>query len=108
MSIKSILTATYQTILQWPKRRLIKALESLKTKYIELEAQANKLKEENAKLKQKIEQEKIQATNKQVNKPSSKQVEWEKGCSKGKDKGKKKLKKRILNRNILCQKMKKT
>ncbi|RZB36783.1 MAG: hypothetical protein SRB2_01862 [Desulfobacteraceae bacterium Eth-SRB2] len=94
MSIKSILLATYQTLLKWPKPRLIKALESLKTKHIELEAQVNKLKEENAKLKQKLEQEKIQATNKQVNKPSSKQAEWEKGCSKGKDKSKKKRKRR--------------
>ncbi|RZB36809.1 MAG: hypothetical protein SRB2_01888 [Desulfobacteraceae bacterium Eth-SRB2] len=94
MSIKSILIATYQTLLKWPKPRLIKALESLKTKHIELEAQVNKLKEENAKLKQKLEQEKIQATNKQVNKPSSKQAEWEKGCSKGKDKSKKKRKRR--------------
>ena len=94
MSIKSILIATYQTLLKWPKRRLIEALESLRIRYAELEAQVNKLKKENAKLKQQLEQEKIQATNKQVNKPSSKQAEWEKGGSKGKDKGKKKRKKR--------------
>jgi len=94
MSIKSILIATYQTLLKWPKERLIKALESLKIRYAKLEAQVNKLKKENAKLKQQLEQEKIQATNKQVNKPSSKRAEWEKGCSKAKDKGKKKRKKR--------------
>jgi len=92
MSIKSILIATYLTLSKWPKRRLIQALERLRTRYTELEAQANKLKEENAKLRQQLEQQKIQATNKQVNKPSSKQAEWEKDSSK--DKGKQKRKRR--------------
>jgi len=90
MSIKDILIATYLTLLKWPKRRLIKALESLRTSYTELESQVDKLKEENAKLKQQLEQDKIKETNKQANKPSSKQAEWEKGGSK--DKGKKKRK----------------
>ena len=92
MSIKSILIATYLSLSKWPKWRLIQALERLRTRYAELEARANKLKEENAKLRQQLEQQKIQATNKQVNKPSSKQAEWEKGSSK--DKGKKKSKRR--------------
>ena len=92
MSIKDILKATYLKLLNWPKRKLIKALESLRTSYTELESQVAKLKEENAKLKQQLEQEKIKETNKQVNKPSSKQAEWEKGGSK--DKGKKNRKKR--------------
>jgi transposase len=92
MSIKSILIATYLTLSKWPKRRLIQALERLRTRYTELEARANKLKEENAKLRQQLEQQKIQATNKQVNKPSSKQAEWEKDSSK--DKGKQKRKRR--------------
>jgi transposase len=92
MSIKDILIATYLTLLKWPKRRLIKALESLRTSYTELESQVDKLKQENAKLKQQLEQDKIKDTNKQVNKPSSKQAEWEKGSSK--DKGKKKRKRR--------------
>jgi hypothetical protein len=90
MSIKSILIATYLTLLKWPKRKLINALESLRTSYTELESQVNKLKEENAKLKQQLEQDKIKDTNKQVNKPSSKQAEWEKGSSKGKSKKKRK------------------
>ena len=51
MSIKDILIATYLTLLKWPKRRLIKALESLRTSYTELESQVDKLKEENARLK---------------------------------------------------------
>ncbi|MGD2024281.1 MAG: IS66 family transposase [Desulfobacterales bacterium] len=92
MSIKSILIATYLTLSKWPKRRLIQALERLRTRYAELEARANELKEENAKLRQQLEQQKIQATNKQVNKPSSKQAEWEKDSSK--DKGKQKRKRR--------------
>ena len=90
MSIKDILIATYLTLLKWPKRRLIKALESLRTSYTELELQVNKLKQENAKLKQQLEQDKIKDTNKQVNKPSSKQAEWEKDSSKGKSKKKRK------------------
>jgi transposase len=92
MSIKSILIATYLTLSKWPKRRLIQALERLRTRYTELETRANKLKEENAKLRQQLEQQKIQATNKLVNKPSSKQAEWEKDSSK--DKGKQKRKRR--------------
>ena len=90
MSIKEILIATYMSLLKWPKRRLIKALESLRTSYTELETQVNKLKQENAKLKQQLEQDKIKDTNKQVNKPSSKQAEWEKDSSKGKSKKKRK------------------
>ena len=78
------------SLLKWPKRRLIKALESLRTSYTELETQVNKLKQENAKLKQQLEQDKIKDTNKQVNKPSSKQAEWEKDSSKGKSKKKRK------------------
>ena len=93
MSIKNILIATYLTLLKWPKRKLIKALESLRTSYTELESQVNDLKKENAKLKQQLEQDKIEDTNKQVNKPSSKQAEWEKDSCKGKDRGKKKGKK---------------
>ncbi len=92
MSIKSILIATYLTLSKWPKRRLLQALESLKTRYTQLEAQVNKLKEENAKLRQQLEQQKIQATNKQVNKPSSKKAEWEKDSPK--DKGQQKRKRR--------------
>ena len=83
MSIKEILIATYMSLLKWPKRKLIKALESLRTSYTELESQVNDLKEENAKLKQQLEQDKIEDTNKQVNKPSSKQAEWEKDSCKG-------------------------
>jgi transposase len=90
MSIKSILIATYLTLLKWPKRKLIKALESLRTSYTELESQVNELKEENAKLKRQLEQDKIKDTNKQVNKPSSKKAEWEKDSSKDKDKKKRK------------------
>ena len=84
MSIKDILIATYLTFLKWPKRRLIKALESLKTSYTELESQVNELKQENARLKRQLEQEKIKDTNKQVNKPSSKKAEWEKDSCKKK------------------------
>ena len=86
MSIKDILITTYLTFLHWPKRRLIKAIESLKTSYLELESQVNELKQENARLQQQLEQEKIKDTNKQANKPSSKQAEWEKASPKDKNK----------------------
>ncbi|RZB35643.1 MAG: hypothetical protein SRB2_02940 [Desulfobacteraceae bacterium Eth-SRB2] len=76
------------------KSQGLKALESLKIRYAELEAQANKLKEENnAKLKQSFA-EKIQATNKQVNKPSSSRQNGRKAAPKGKDKKAKKRKRR--------------
>jgi len=44
----------------------------------ELDAQLNDLKEENIKLKDEIEKNKIKAVNKNVNKPSSKKPEWDK------------------------------
>ncbi len=84
MSIKTILLTAYQAIQKWPKKKLIKALEILKAKYLVLEA-------ENAKLKKELEKQKIAEINKNTNKPSSKQPEWEdKGV--GNDGGKKKRK----------------
>jgi len=77
MSIKDILIAKYQALLRWPKRKLIEAIENLREKYIELEKQIKELREENNRLKEELEKQKIQSINKEVNKPSSKQAEWE-------------------------------
>ncbi len=80
-------------LLSWRKVKIVDALVALREKYLQLQDRGNRLEKENAQLKEQLEQEKIQATNKQVNKPSSKQAEWEKGDLKGKD-NKKKRKRR--------------
>ena len=97
MSIKDILLATYIALSKLPKSKLLKALQSLREKYIELEETITQLKAENAKLKEQLKSEKIKSVNKNANKPSSKQAEWEEkgvgndgqGKKKGKGRGKK-------------------
>ena len=89
MSLKDILLATYIALSKLSKSKLLKALQSLREKYVELEATNSQLKAENAKLKEQLKSEKIKSVNKNANKPSSKQAEWEeKGVGndgKGKD-----------------------
>ncbi len=77
MSVKSILLSAYQAIEKWPKKRLIKALEILKAKYLILKAENQRLEAENAKFKKELEKQKITEINKKTNQPSSKQPEWE-------------------------------
>ena len=97
MSIKDILLATYIALSKLPKSKLLKTLQSLREKYIELEETITQLKAENIKLKEQLKSEKIKSVNKNANKPSSKQAEWEekgvgndgKGKSKGKGRGRK-------------------
>jgi transposase len=79
-------------LFKWRKAKLVKALIELRDKYIRSQTRVNQLEKENTQLKEKLEKEKIKATNKQVNKPSSKQPEWEKDNHTGKDKEKKKPK----------------
>ena len=81
-------------LFKWRKAKLAKALIELRDKYLQSQTRVNQLEKEITELKEKFEQEKIKATNKQVNKPSSKQAEWEKGSSKDKDKKKDKRRKR--------------
>lgn len=100
MKLKELLTITFNTLFKWSKSRLVKAIIALREQYLELEAQYKHLQEENTRLKEQLEQDKIKATNKEVNKPSSKQAEWEKnGSEKGKGKrGKRKARKGAGNR----------
>jgi transposase len=92
MNIKDILSATYIALAKLSKNKLLKAIQSLREKYLELEEKITNLKEENEKLKDELKKGKIKSVNKNANKPSSKQAEWdEKGV--GNDgKGKKKRK----------------
>lgn len=92
MNIKTILNTTYQILSGWRKANLVAAVKKLQEKYLLLQDQVRRLEQENTQLKEKLEQEKIKATNKGVNQPSSKQAEWEKDNRTGKDKGKKKRK----------------
>ena len=92
MTIKDTLSATYITLSKLPKDRLLKALQSLREKYIELEGKVNELKAENAKLKEQLQNGKIKSVNKDANKPSSKQPEWEEKGVGNDGKGKKKRK----------------
>ena len=77
---------------RWRKAKLVKALVDLRDKYIQLHSKVKHLEQENARLSEQIEHEKIKDTNRKANKPSSKEAEWEKGTSENNDKGKKKRK----------------
>jgi transposase len=90
VSIKDILISTYQALLKWPKRHLVEALDKLRKKYVALEKQTSKLKEENKRLKAELEAQKVKTVNKEANKPSSKQPEWDKKGVGNDGKGKKK------------------
>ena len=94
MNIKAVLTTTYKILSGWRKSNLVAAISDLRDKYLQLQDRVRQLEQENTKLKEQLEQEKIKATNKRVNQPSSKQAEWEKDGRPGKDKGKKKRKSR--------------
>lgn len=94
MNLKEILIASFNVFSKWRKSNLVKALIELRDKYIQLQDRVNQLKKENTLLRERIEQDKIKATNREVNKPSSKKAEWEKDASKKKDKVKEKRKSR--------------
>ncbi len=97
MSIKNILLSTYIALSKLSKNKILKALLTLREKYVELEETITQLKAENAKLREQLKSDKIKSVNKNANKPSSKQAEWEekgvgndgKGKNKGKGRGKK-------------------
>ena len=90
MNLKDIFITSFNTFFKWRKAKLIKALVELRDKYLQSQTRVNQLEKENTQLKDRLEKDKIKATNKEVNKPSSKQAEWEKGGSKNQEKGKKK------------------
>jgi transposase len=90
MSLQNIFSITYQIILNWPKKRLIKELWSIIEQYRELRKENEELRQANRKLKEEINRSKIKEINKQVNQPSSKQPEWDdKGVGNDGKKGKK-------------------
>ena len=97
MNIKDILSATYTALSRLSKNGLLRAIQSLREKYIKLEEKNNELEAENEKLKAELKKKKIKSVNKNANKPSSKQPEWDKkgvgndgkGRKKGKGRGKK-------------------
>jgi len=97
MNIQDILSATYTVLSKLSKNRLLRAIQSLREKYIKLEEENNEFKAEIEKLKEELKKNKIKSVNKNANKPSSKQPEWDKkgvgndgkGKKKGKGRGKK-------------------
>ncbi len=92
VNLKEIFITSFNTFFKWRKAKLIKALVELRDKYIQSQSRIKQLEKEITQFKEKLEQDKIKATNKLANKPSSKQAEWEKDGRPGKDKGKKKRK----------------
>jgi len=97
LTIENIIAATSIVLSKLSKSRLLKVLQTLRDKYIELEDKIKELRAENSKLKEEIKSQKIKSINKGANKPSSKQAEWEekgvgndgKGRKKGKGRGRK-------------------
>ena len=77
MTIKEVLSASYIALSKLTKKKLLRALQSLREKYIELEKKINEVEAENTKLKEKFKSLKIKSVNKDANRPSSKQPEWE-------------------------------
>ena len=75
MTIKDILSANYTALAKLSKNRLLKALQSLREKYIKLEEKNNELKAQNERLKERLKDQKIKSVNKDTNRPSSKQPE---------------------------------
>jgi transposase len=92
MTIKDILSANYTALAKLSKNRLLKALQSLREKYIKLEEKNNELKAQNERLKERLKDQKIKSVNKDTNRPSSKQPEWDKKGVGNDGKGKKKRK----------------
>ena len=78
MNIKNILSSTYAALSRLSKNKLLRAIQSLREKYIELEEKNKELKAENEKLLERFKDQKIKSVNKDANKPSSKQPEWDK------------------------------
>ena len=72
MNLREIFTTSFDMLFKWQKAKLVKALIELRDKYLQSQTRVNQLEKEITELKEKFEQEKIKATNKQVNKPSSK------------------------------------
>ncbi len=68
MNLREIFTTNFNIFFKWRKAKLVKALIALRDKYLQLQSSVNQLEKENAHLKEKLEKDKIKATNKEVNK----------------------------------------
>lgn len=93
MSIKDIIVAGYSVFLGLTKKKLIDIIMRLREEYTKAQAQLQEFQEENAKLKETLQQRAIKGVNSETNKPSSKKAEWEDksgGSSQGTKKKKKK------------------
>lgn len=84
MSLKSILSFTFQYLTFFSKKRLLDALLHLRENYLQLDKdyqnllnKNKELEEENNRLKSEQLKKKIQRVNQTMNQPSSKQPEWE-------------------------------
>jgi len=64
MTIKDILSTAYTALSKLSKNKLLRVLQSLHEKYIELEKNINELKAENAKLKEALINQKIKSEEK--------------------------------------------
>jgi transposase len=92
LNLKEILNTGFEAFLKLPRVDLVQALIELRDKYLQSQTMVNQLEQEVSQLKERLDKEKIKATNEQADKPSSKQPEWKKDGDK--DKGKKKPKRR--------------
>ena len=78
MNIKDILSVTFAAISKFSRNRLLRTIQLLREKCIQLSEKNSKLEAENKKLKEELKKQKIQSINKDANKPSSKRPEWDK------------------------------
>ena len=78
MKIIDILSVTYATVSKFSKNRLLRTIQTLREKCIQLSKRNDKLEAENKKLKEELKNQKIKSVNRDANKPSSKRPEWDK------------------------------
>ena len=78
MKIKDILFITFAAISKFSRNKLLRTIQLLREKCIQLSEQNSKLEAENKKLKEELKKKKIKSINQDVNKPSSKRPEWDK------------------------------
>ena len=78
MKIKDILSGAYASASKFSRNGLLRTIQLLREKCIQLSEQNSKLEAENKKLKEELKKQKIQSINRDANKPSSKRPEWNK------------------------------
>ena len=78
MKIIDILSVTYAAVSKFSRNRLLRTIQTLREKCIQLSEKNYKLEAENKKLKEELKNQKIKSVNRNANKPSSKRPEWDK------------------------------